>query len=76
MRVIIRLTASVKLLIGFWGRPLFPRIRAGEDRAIIGAVQLGPVAAFGFKIVQIFQEQQSRGLFHIVEFVCHALFVA
>ena len=48
--------------------PAFPPVWLVEDVAVFLAVQLGFGAFVAFKGVQVFQEQQPRGLFSVVEF--------
>src|SRR5690606_28632574 len=64
----------VKLAVLLRRGPFVPSILAAYDRGVVFTIELGTITAFGFKVVQIFQEQHPRSLFHVVEFVCDAFF--
>ena len=49
---------------------------AVDDRGVIFAVKFGTIGAFGFEVVQVFQEQDPRGLLDIVQLVGDAFFGA
>lgn len=47
----------VECAVGLWCGPLIPAVLTIDDGGVCLAIEFSAVAAFGFQIVQVFQEQ-------------------
>lgn len=69
-------TVMIERAVQLGGRPFIPAVLAIDDGRVCLSIQFSAVAAFGFKVMQVFQEQHPRRLFNVVKFVGDAFFGA
>jgi len=63
----------VKGSVQLWCCPAVPAESAVDDGGVGLTVQFSPVAAFGFKVMQVLEELDPRNLFNVIQFGCNAV---